>query len=135
MQSPFPDVPHDFRVAPGAFAKVQHDDLLDGVRRHLAHDWGEATGLTRRINALSLEHGGWLLSVFTDRHQVTFYVTSTDDDAGPLVYLDDIGEKAERRTPLRRGFLCVANGLPTPCIPLRLLPRGVHQRFPPSQAN
>lgn len=61
-------------ATPNALSRLAIEDVLAGIVRHQAGDWGELEGDDRAENELSLEKGFRLLSAYTARNGVKFWI-------------------------------------------------------------
>lgn len=58
----------------GVLEKVSPLDLASAMRRHIRGDWGELDDEDKRANDEALKHGARLLSKYTTKRGVTFWV-------------------------------------------------------------
>ena len=83
MNAPNPSIAK-FRIGhivatPNALAKLAQDDILTGIQRHQAGDWGDVTEEDREENELSLKEGFRLVSVYHAANGVKFSIITEAD--------------------------------------------------------
>ena len=61
-------------ATPNALAKLAQDDILAGIQRHQAGDWGDMPEEDRQENELSLQQGFRLLSAYRSAQGVIFWI-------------------------------------------------------------
>ena len=61
---------------PNALSQLTQDDILLGIQRHQAGDWGDVDEHDRTKNELSLEQGFRLFSVYHTANGVKFWLTT-----------------------------------------------------------
>jgi hypothetical protein len=64
-------------------------DVAAALARHAAGDWGELCDQDRKENALSLQHGWRLFSVYRDRSGAKFYVITEGDRSVTTILLPE----------------------------------------------
>ena len=74
---------------PTALKQLTQDDILVGIQRHQAGDWGQVCKDDRKENDLSLEKGFRLLSVYRSAAGVVFWVITEADRSVTTVLLPD----------------------------------------------
>lgn len=74
-------------ITPQAQAELDPSDQLTGVRRHASGDWGELSDEDRQENQLSLQEGFRLLSAYTSRGGVKFWIITEADRSATTVLL------------------------------------------------
>jgi len=62
-----------------ALTRLNNEDILTGIQRHQAGDWGDVGDDDRRENELSLEQGFRLLSVYHATNGVKFWIITEVD--------------------------------------------------------
>lgn len=72
-----------------AHNSLHPDDVTAALSRHVQGDWGELDEHDKRENDLSLEHGLRLLSAYTDRGGVRFWIITEADRSVTTVLLPD----------------------------------------------
>lgn len=93
MNAPNPSIAK-FRLGrivatPNALARLTQDDILNGIQRHQAGDWGDVPEENRTENELSLEKGFRLLSVYRSAQGVAFWFITEADGAVTTVLLPE----------------------------------------------
>ena len=68
---------------------VHPEDIPLCLARHVQGDWGEVCESDRQENDLSLEQGFRLLSVYTDRGGVKFWIITEADRSATTVLLPE----------------------------------------------
>ncbi len=76
-------------ITPNAMESLHHDDVLTALGRHQRGDWGELGKEDKRENELSLERGFRLLSAYTDRSNVKFWIITEADRSATTVLLPE----------------------------------------------
>ena len=61
-------------ATPNALARLTQDDILRGLQRHAAGDWGDLDKDDREENDLSLQKGFRLLSVYHAANGTKFWI-------------------------------------------------------------
>jgi hypothetical protein len=72
---------------PNALQSLTQDDILLGIQRHQAGDWGDVDEDDRTKNELSLEQGLRLFSVYHAANGVKFWLTTEPDRSHTTVLL------------------------------------------------
>ncbi|HEV2352908.1 MAG TPA: hypothetical protein VGR89_01585 [Puia sp.] len=76
-------------ATPNALRCLDQTDILRGMERHCAADWGDLTEEDRRANDCALENGGRLVSVYHSSEGVKFYVITEADRSATTVLLPE----------------------------------------------
>jgi len=76
-------------ATPNALAHLAQDDILNGIRRHRAGDWGDLDAHDRNVNESALLEGGRLVSVYHSGGGVKFYVITEWDRSVTTVLLPE----------------------------------------------
>lgn len=76
-------------ITPGALSGVAPGDVASALRRHASGDWGDVCEADRQENDLSLREGFRIMSVYRDRHGVTFWIITEADRSATTVLLPD----------------------------------------------
>ena len=76
-------------ITPNAMNQLQADDVYAALRRHAGGDWGEVDAADRAENDLSLREGFRLLSVYSDRNHVRFWIITEADRSVTTVLLPE----------------------------------------------
>ena len=93
MNAPNPSVAK-FRLGhivatPNALAKLAQDDILAGIQRHQAGDWGDVPDEDRQENELSLQQGFRLLSAYCAANGTKFWIITEADRLVTTVLLPE----------------------------------------------
>ena len=72
-----------------ALARLSQSDILNGIRRHLAGDWGEVDECDRQFNYRALAKGGRLVSVYYSSQGTAFCLITEADRSVTTVLLPD----------------------------------------------
>ncbi len=65
------------------------EDIFVSLRRHAAGDWGDVCPEDKAENELSLKEGFRLLSAYTDRNGIKFWIISEADRASTTILLPE----------------------------------------------
>lgn len=76
-------------ITANAQARLEDTDVHDAIHRHAAGDWGDVDEEDRQENELSVQQGFRLLSVYTDRNHVKFWILTEADRSATTVLLPD----------------------------------------------
>lgn len=74
---------------PSALAQLSQDDILAGIRRHQAGDWGEMDEHDRQENESALKNGFRLLSVYRFAAGVKFWLITEADRSATTVLMPE----------------------------------------------
>jgi len=74
---------------PNALSQLTNEDILRGIQRHQAGDWGDVCEEDRRENELSLEKGFRLLSVYHAGKGIKFWIITEADRSATTVLLPE----------------------------------------------
>lgn len=69
-------------VTPNALVQLTSEDILRGIQRHLAGDWGELSAEDRQANDQALVEGTRILSAYQAANGTKFWIIT---DAGHWV--------------------------------------------------
>jgi hypothetical protein len=72
---------------PNALAQLTQEDILRGIQRHQAGDWGDVCEEDRKENELSLEKGFRLLSVYQAANGTKFWIITEADRSVTTILL------------------------------------------------
>ncbi|HMJ91434.1 MAG TPA: hypothetical protein VK530_16550, partial [Candidatus Acidoferrum sp.] len=61
-------------ATPNALSQLSQDEILHGIARHQAGDWGDLSSEDRRANDEALRNGTRLLSVYHTAGRVKFWI-------------------------------------------------------------
>ena len=76
-------------ATPCLLKSINQDEILAGIRRHQAGDWGDLREEDRRENDLCLNNGGRLLSVYHSAKGVKFYIITEADRSATTVLMPE----------------------------------------------
>ncbi len=71
----------------GAFERVHQEDLFDSFLRHIEGDWGELCDEDRHANELACEFGGRIMSRYSDRNEIWFWIITEADRSATTLLL------------------------------------------------
>jgi hypothetical protein len=74
---------------PNALSQLTQEDILLGIQRHQAGDWGDVDEHDRRENEFSLQKGFRLLSVYRSASGVKFWLITEADRSVTTVLLPE----------------------------------------------
>lgn len=74
-------------MTPGVADSLELEDIMAAVRRHVRGDWGEVDQDDWRENDLSLKEGFRLLSAYSSKDGVRFWVLTEADRSVTTVLL------------------------------------------------
>jgi hypothetical protein len=74
-------------VTPNALHSITQGDILLGIRRHQAGDWGELTDEDREANDQALVQGTRILSAYTAISGTRFWIITEADRSATTVLL------------------------------------------------
>ena len=74
---------------PNALSQLTHEDILMGIQRHQAGDWGDVGEEDRQENELSLKQGFRLLSVYRAANGTKFWIITEADRSATTVLLPE----------------------------------------------
>lgn len=73
----------------GALASLSLEDITLGLNRHLRGDWGDLCADDKRANEIALAQGTRLLSAYTSRGEVRFWIITEWDRSVTTVLLPE----------------------------------------------
>jgi hypothetical protein len=76
-------------ITANAADTLESRDVADALRRHAHGDWGEIAPQNVSENELSLKKGFRLLSAYTDRNGVKFWIITEADRSATTVLLPE----------------------------------------------
>ena len=77
-------------ATPNALAHLSPEDILRGIQRHQAGDWGEVDEHGQQANDRALTAGGRLFSVYRSANGIKFWtITEADRSATTLLMPED----------------------------------------------
>lgn len=74
---------------PDALSRLTNEDILMGIQRHQAGDWGDVSEEDRQENELSLKEGFRLLSVYHAANGTKFWLITEADRSATTVLLPE----------------------------------------------
>jgi len=74
---------------PNALESLTQDDILTGIQRHQAGDWGDVTQDDHRANERALIDGSRLWSVYHARNGIKFWIITEGDRSATTVLLPE----------------------------------------------
>jgi hypothetical protein len=74
---------------PNALAQLSQDDILAGIQRHQAGDWGEMDEHDRQENESALQNGFRLISVYRSAGGVKFWLITEADRSVTTVLMPE----------------------------------------------
>ena len=72
---------------PSALARLTQDDILHGLQRHQAGDWGDVCDDDREANECALTEGTRLWSIYHSAAGVKFWIIAEADRSATTVLL------------------------------------------------
>ena len=66
-------------ATPNALEQIPNEEIMQGLKRHAACDWGELDPEDRRSNDRALAHGGRLFSRYPSTQGVKFWIITETD--------------------------------------------------------
>lgn len=76
-------------ATPNALRYLTSDDILMGIRRHQAGDWGDIPKCDRQANERALRDGLRLLSVYQSAAGIRFWLITEADRSATTVLLPE----------------------------------------------
>jgi hypothetical protein len=76
-------------TTPNALSSITHEDILMGIRRHQAGDWGDVDTHDREANERALIEGTRLLSVYHAANGIKFLLITEADRSVTTVLLPE----------------------------------------------
>lgn len=74
---------------PNALESLTHDDILTGIQRHQAGDWGDVDDQDRQANERALIEGTRLWSVYHASNGIKFWMITEADRSATTVLLPE----------------------------------------------
>ena len=74
---------------PNALQSITQDDILTGIQRHQAGDWGNLTNDDRTANDRALAQGGQILSTYQATNGTKFWLITESDRSVTTVLLPE----------------------------------------------
>jgi len=74
---------------PNALSQLTKDDILIGIRRHQAGDWGDVSAQDREANDRALVHRTRLLSAYHAANGTKFWLITDADRSATTVLLPE----------------------------------------------
>jgi hypothetical protein len=76
-------------TTPNALGQLTHDDILGGLKRHAAGDWGDVDEHDRQANEGALKDGSRIFSVYHDHDGTKFWIITEADRSSTCVLMPD----------------------------------------------
>ncbi|MCY2993365.1 MAG: hypothetical protein NTY19_36635 [Planctomycetota bacterium] len=76
-------------ITSGAQSELSQDEVLEGLARHVAGDWGDVDEDDRKENEFSLEHGFRLLSSYATPRGTKFWIITEHDRSVTTILLPE----------------------------------------------
>jgi hypothetical protein len=76
-------------TTPNALQSLTQDDILTGIQRHQAGDWGNLTDDDRAANNRALAHGGRILSAYQATNGTRFWLITEADRSITTILLPE----------------------------------------------
>ena len=76
-------------ATPNALRSIAQDDILLGIQRHQAGDWGDVDEEDRNTNDASLSQGLRIFSVYHSVRGIKFWIITEADRASTTVLLPE----------------------------------------------
>jgi len=74
-------------MTPGAWNKLDPEDIISALKRHSTGDWGDCSKDDREANDQALIEGSRIFSVYHDRFGVRFWIITEADRSATTVLL------------------------------------------------
>jgi hypothetical protein len=74
---------------PNALARLTQEDILHGIQRHQAGDWGDLDDEDRRTNDQAMVDGTRILSVYHAANGTTFWIITEPDRSSSCILLPE----------------------------------------------
>ena len=76
-------------ITASALDEVGYDEFFAGLQRHVAGDWGEVSAEDQEANERALELGDRLLSAYTTKDGVRFWIITEADRSSTIALLPE----------------------------------------------
>ena len=76
-------------ATPNAVQSIRQDDILSGIQRHQAGDWGNLTDDDRAANDRALTQGGRIVSAYNAMNGTRFWLITEADRSRTTVLLPE----------------------------------------------
>lgn len=76
-------------TTPNALSRLTQEDILMGIQRHQAGDWGEVDEEDRQANERALIEGTRLFSVYHAANRKKFWITTEADRQSTTILLPE----------------------------------------------
>lgn len=73
----------------GVIERVSSEDIVLGLRRHLACDWGEVCEEDKELNDYAVKKGNRIHSAYLSKDGVRFWIITEADRSATTVLLPD----------------------------------------------
>jgi len=76
-------------TTPRAMESLTREDILNGIRRHQAGDWGELETADREANDRALSEGGRIVSAYNAESGIRFWIITEADRSVTSILLPE----------------------------------------------
>jgi hypothetical protein len=76
-------------ATPNAVQSITQDDILSGIQRHQAGDWGNLTDDNRAANDRALAQGGRIVSAYNAKNGTRFWLITEADRSRTTILLPE----------------------------------------------
>ena len=76
-------------ATPNAIQSITQDDILVGIQRHQAGDWGDLTNDDRETNDRALTQGGRIVSAYNADTGTRFWIITEADRSATTILLPE----------------------------------------------
>ncbi len=76
-------------MTPEAYDAIPYEEMLEGINRHLRADWGDLDNDDKAANDRALTNGLRLLSAYTTKSGIKFWIITEADRASTTVLLPE----------------------------------------------
>jgi len=76
-------------ITPNALQFLTQEDILTGIQRHQAGDWGDLTEDNRTVNDRALAAGGRILSAYEATNGTRFWLITESDRSATTILLPE----------------------------------------------
>lgn len=76
-------------ATPNALSKIQNNEILHALSRHVRGDWGMLDAEDRKANERALERGGRLFSEYFTTRNIKFWIITEADRSATTVLLPE----------------------------------------------
>lgn len=79
----------DVCMTPGAASSIPPREMVKALARHEAGDWGELCAEDRRVNDYAMENAGQIVSAYTSKEGIKFWIITEWDRFETTILLPD----------------------------------------------